>query len=110
MAQGAAAPSDAAKPSPPTRVRVNQGVLKPTYTVKPIYPQAALQLGIFGTVTLKAIIGTDGRVNKVEPLTGDQVLVPAAIAAVEQWTYKPMTAGGNPVEIETQIIVNFKKS
>jgi protein TonB len=88
---------------------VNQGVLKPAHRVDPIYPEAARQLGIYGTFTLKAIIGTDGRVNDLQVLTGDQVLAPAAVAAVPQWTYKPLTANGVPVEIETQIDVRFSR-
>jgi len=34
-------------------------------------------------------------------------LAPSAVAAVKQWRYKPLTVGGVPVEVETQINVKF---
>ena len=35
------------------------------------------------------------------------MLAPAAIEAVKQWKYKPYILNGEPVEVETQITVNF---
>jgi protein TonB len=32
----------------------------------------------------------------------------AAIDAVKQWKYKPYFLNGEPIEIQTQITVNFK--
>jgi len=41
-------------------------------------------------------------------LSGDPVLARAALEAVRQWRYKPYYLDGAPVEIQTQITVNFK--
>jgi len=90
------------------RVRVNQGVLKPLRKVSPVYPEAARNAGIQGTVVLKILIGTDSRVKKVEPVSGDPALVQSAIEAVEQWTYQPLTVKGAPVEVDTQVDVQFR--
>ncbi|MGA7752429.1 MAG: energy transducer TonB, partial [Candidatus Sulfotelmatobacter sp.] len=34
-------------------------------------------------------------------------LAPAAIEAVKQWKYKPFLLNQQPVEVETQVQVNF---
>jgi periplasmic protein TonB len=63
---------------------------------------------IQGTVQLQANIGKDGSVTSVKALSGEAVLSHAAIDAVKQWKYKPYTLNNEPVEIQTQITVNFK--
>jgi periplasmic protein TonB len=76
--------------------------------VSPVYPQSAKQMHIQGTVELQANIGKDGNVTNVKALKGDIGLARAAIDAVKQWKYKPYTLNNEPVEIQTQITVNFK--
>jgi protein TonB len=41
-------------------------------------------------------------------MSGDGLLSRAAQEAVKQWKYKPYYLNGEPVEIQTQILVNFK--
>jgi protein TonB len=36
------------------------------------------------------------------------MLAPAAIDAVKQWQYKPYLLNGKPIEVDTQITVNFR--
>jgi protein TonB len=38
---------------------------------------------------------------------GHPLLVKAAIEAVEQWRYPPYRLNGDPVEVETEVTVNF---
>jgi protein TonB len=57
---------------------------------------------------LEAIVGTDGLVKKLTVMSGDPVLVKAATDAVSRWRYKPTVLNGTPVEVETEIDVNFK--
>jgi protein TonB len=40
-------------------------------------------------------------------LSGHPLLVQAATEAVRQWRYKPTLLNGEPVEVVTQIDVNF---
>ena len=61
-----------------------------------------------GTVQLEAIISKEGAITNLKVLKGDAVLGRAAVDAVRQWRYKPYYLDGQPVEIETQITVNFK--
>jgi len=53
------------------------------------------------------VIGRDGAVQNLEVISGHPLLVPAALDAVKQWVYKPTLLNGNPVEVITQIDVNF---
>jgi len=34
-------------------------------------------------------------------------LAPAAIEGVRQWKYKPYRVNGSPVEVQTDVVVNF---
>ena len=73
----------------------------------PAYPPLAKKAGIQGTVTLHTSIGKDGRVVDVQAISGHPLLIPAAVDAVKQWEYKPTLLNGNPVEVLTQVDVNF---
>jgi TonB family protein len=96
-----------AEPQKPMRVRVSQGTMRPVRSGFPEYPLEARIARRAGIVTLHVVIGTDGDVQEVSQVSGDPTLGKAAAAAVKQWKYKPMTANGKPVEVETDVVVNF---
>jgi TonB family protein len=74
----------------------------------PIYPQDLKLKRVGGTVALTAIIGKQGQVVSLTPLSSsNDELTSAAITAVQKWTYKPYLLNGAPVEIQTVITVNF---
>jgi TonB family protein len=75
--------------------------------IEPIYPALAMWAHIQGTVRLTVIIGKDGRVFKIRRISGHRLLVAAARNAVRQWVYKPVLLGGEPVEVHTDVDVNF---
>jgi TonB family protein len=75
--------------------------------VEPVYPALAKQAQIQGTVELSGLIGKDGRVRDLQLLRGHPLLVQAALSAVKDWVYKPTTINGEPVEVRTEISVNF---
>jgi len=85
---------------------VTQGLL--IKRVQPKYPPAALSIHSQGAVQIAATITREGNVTNLKVLSGDPVLSRAALEAVRQWRYKPYYLDGQPVEIETQITVNFK--
>jgi periplasmic protein TonB len=95
--------------APHQALRVSQGVSQGllVHRVQPVYPQAAMQAGLQGTVLMEATIGKDGSVSSVKVIKGDPVLARAAVNAVRQWKYKPYLLNGEPVGIQTQITVNF---
>jgi protein TonB len=100
-----------AKPSP-LRWKVSGGVERGLLVreVTPLYPPLARQARIQGEVVLQAIIGKDGRIQNLHAISGNPLLIPAALDAVQGWRYRPYLLNGEPVEVETQITVNFKLS
>ena len=105
----ASASTSVPKPSLAT-VRISQGVSQGLVIkrVQPKYPPAALAVRAQGAVQIEATINKEGNVTNLKVLSGDPVLARAALDAVRQWRYKPYYLDGAPVEIETQITVNFK--
>jgi protein TonB len=103
-------PASIPKAPPSQRVRVSQGVVAGllVHQVKPEYPPAAKASHVEGVVTLHAIIGKDGAVKQVQVLGGPPLLARSAEDAVKQWRYKPYVLNGQPVEVDTNITVNFK--
>ncbi len=103
------APVSVPKPAPQT-LRVSQGVMEGLVLkkVQPKYPTQAMQLRIQGTVQLQATVTKEGDIKNLKVLSGDGLLSHAAVDAVKQWKYKPYYLNSEPVEIETQIVVNFK--
>jgi protein TonB len=61
-----------------------------------------------GEVKLEATINKEGNIVDLKVLKGDAVLAHAAMDAVRQWRYKPYYLDRAPVDIQTQITVNFK--
>jgi protein TonB len=100
------------KVATPTRVRVSQGVSTGLLVrkVNPNYPPLARQARIQGQVLLQAEISKDGSIQNLRLISGHPMLAPAAIEAVKQWKYKPYLLNGEPVEVETQVQVNFTLS
>jgi protein TonB len=97
------------KVATPQRVRVSSGVsqgLRIKFQ-QPNYPPLARQARIQGTVILHAVIGKDGAIENLTLVSGHPMLAPAAIEAVKQWRYKPYLLNGEPVEVDTEIQVNF---
>ncbi len=97
-------------PPPPTLIhlrvsRMMEGNL--IHRVDPTYPPMARIARVQGSVVLSAIISKEGTIENVKVLTGHPMLVQAAEAAVKQWRYKPYILNDQPVEVETQITVNF---
>jgi protein TonB len=102
-------PSSAPKLSLST-LKISQGVSEGLLIkrIEPKYPRAALLAHAQGAVQIEATINKEGFVKNAKVLKGDPVLARAALEAVSQWRYKPYYLDGTPVEIQTQITVNFR--
>ena len=107
-----AAPKPTAAPQPEQPVRVGGNVEAALLLSgpKPIYPVIAREARVRGDVLLDAIIGTDGRIEDLHAVSGPVLLVPAAMAAVKQWTYRPTILNGHAVKVATEIVVHFSLS
>jgi TonB family protein len=93
----------------PQRIRVSSGVAQGLLVskVQPEYPPDAKEQRIQGVVVLQAIIDKEGHVANLQLISGHPLLAPAAIEAVKQWKYKPYLLNNTPLEVDTQIQVNF---
>jgi len=74
---------------------------------QPDFPSEAKAKGIEGTVTLDAVVGNDGIIQSLSVQSGDPLLAASALEAVRHWTYRPLKVNGVPVEVATEIDVNF---
>jgi periplasmic protein TonB len=93
----------------PRRVRTSSIELaRVIHRVEPVYPQMARMIHVEGTVELTGVIGTDGRIRELKALSGNPLLVKAAIDAVSQWIYAPPILNGERVEVIAPITVNFR--
>ncbi len=77
------------------------------HRVQPEYPALARQARIEGSVVLRALISRDGKIENLQVVSGHPMLVPSAVEAVRQWRYRPYYLNNEPVEVETQVTVNF---
>lgn|ERR1700722_1520478 len=76
--------------------------------VSPSYPVEAKQQGIEGTVRLHAVIGADGNIQSVQPVSGPEPLVAAAVTAVREWRYGPTLFEGRRVPVHDDISFVFR--
>ena len=75
--------------------------------VRPVYSQDAKRRHIRGTVSLRAVVGVSGDIDKIEVLKGDPILVAAALRAIKKWRYAPCLLNGDPVEWITLVEIPF---
>lgn len=78
------------------------------HDAQPVYPDVARQAGVEGTVRLRVVIGKDGGIQEIRPLSGQLVLLNAAIAAVKEWRYKPLILDGEAQPVVTTVIIEFR--
>ena len=105
IGQGAVVP--APRVTPPRMI--SKGVMDALLVerVEPEYPATAKMIHLSGAVHLSAVIGIDGRIRNLAVVSGNPILAQAAVAAVRLWRYEPTRLNGEPVEVQTQITVNF---
>jgi protein TonB len=106
--RGPRPPQPVVEPPPQKRIIMTQ--LDPAmliHRVEPLYPALARQTHREGRVEMRAIIGTDGRIQSLQVVSGDPLFLLSAREAVQQWRYKPTYLNGQPVEIDTFITVVY---
>jgi protein TonB len=81
----------------------------PEKIILPAYPAVAWQKNVQGRVTLNALISKDGRLRKLRLVGPPSLLSGSVLGAVKKWRYQPRMENGMPVEVETQIAVDFEK-
>jgi protein TonB len=78
-----------------------------TRRVQPDYPYLAKQARVQGPVEMAAVISKQGAIENLQVLSGNPMLIPAALVAVKQWRYRPYILNGDPIEVDTRITVTF---
>jgi len=89
------------------QVQLSSGSAQVISRVDPSYPLLAKQMKVQGAVVLEALISKSGSIQDIEVLSGPAILSEAAREAVKQWHFKPYYQGGQPVETEARVTVNF---
>jgi len=89
------------------QVQMSPGSAQVVSRVNPTYPLLAKQMKVQGAVILEALISRTGSIQGIQVLSGPAILSEAAREAVKQWHFKPYYQGGQPVETEARITVNF---
>lgn len=82
-------------------------VAEPLERVAPVYPDSARAAGVEGAVVVRALVGSDGHVLRVEIQTSVPGLDAAALAAVKKWRFKPATVDGKPRAVWVGVPVTF---
>lgn len=80
------------------------------YKVQPSYPAIARATHVQGQVIFTAVISKAGAIENLQLVSGHPLLVFAAREAILRWRYKPTLLSGEPVEVITNIVVNFTLS
>jgi len=81
--------------------------LNPEVRVEPVYPPAARSQGLQGMVHVLVTLDLAGHVTQAEALGGREILRPAALDAVRQWSFRPVLRDGHPVYAYTDVTVDF---
>jgi len=81
---------------------------QPLFKGEPVYPAIARTAHITGAVELECVVGVDGHMREVKVLSGNPLLVRAAVDAAWKWVYAPSQLNGVPIEIVTLLTFSFK--
>jgi len=77
--------------------------------VKPVYPENVREAGIEGVIRLQGVIGVDGAIVGLRVVASNNTdLAAAAVESVRQWRYRPAMLNGVPIEVVTDIAVEFE--
>jgi TonB family protein len=81
----------------------------PVVRVNPVYPELAKDARVQGTVIVKVMVGTDGRVldTHIDPAFSIPLLDAAAVEAARRWVFTPALANGRPVVVWVALPFRF---
>ncbi|MCJ2186894.1 energy transducer TonB [Novosphingobium beihaiensis] len=82
---------------------------KALFIKPPAYPRSARLHHEQGTVKLLVLVGPDGRVDDIEiaASSGSKALDRAALKAVKEWRWEPMSNGGAPTAVRGYVVIPF---
>jgi protein TonB len=77
-------------------------------SARAIYPSAAKQSAVQGSVTVAANVDATGKITGARALNGPMILREAAVDSVKQWKYSPALVDGKPAASLVTVNVEFK--
>jgi periplasmic protein TonB len=95
--------------TPPVEIGARLNMRNPS-DLQPSYPLDLVRLGVEGSVTVRVLVGTDGRVKAVEPIrVADQgFLKVTREQALRKWRFSPATRDGVAIESWREMTVRFQ--
>lgn len=93
------------------RIRVSERVLNDMASkrVLPQPPWSKENGHEKGEVTIGVLVDYDGTVKRTHVMSGDPVLGDVAEDAVKQWQFRPFTLNGEPVQVDSRVVIKFSK-
>jgi Gram-negative bacterial TonB protein C-terminal len=88
------------------RITLSSDILVDQYQVRPVWP--AFPHHVPGKVNVRFVVGKDGTVVEAEALDGPEVLHKPSLDAVRQWQFRPYLILGEPVEVESRTVFEFR--
>jgi len=95
-------------PSAEEALEPENDINTPLEMTPPVYPESAKQARLEGTVVLNIVVDKNGKVKRLDPISGDQQLADAAMKAVSKWRYRPALVNGKRVQSFKQVEMKFK--
>lgn len=96
-------------PQKPVPAHISSGVIAGNKLTgsTPVYPPIAKAAHVSGAVVLHAVISRAGSIQSLSVVSGPEMLRANAVAAVQDWRYRPYLLNGEPTDVDTTITVNF---
>jgi protein TonB len=104
------APPVAEGPRVPVRVGGNVKPPRLLFGPEPDYPVLAKQARLSGVVVIEAVIDEHGKVTGMRAISGQPMLIPAALSAVSKRRYEPTVLDGEPTPIDLRVEISFSFS
>jgi len=102
---------DLPKPEPFTAAPVRREArIDPRSELKPPYPASEQRMGTEGVVTIRVLIGADGKVKGAEKMSAtNDIFYQATVRhALRNWRFKPATLDGRPIESSKVMTLHFE--
>jgi protein TonB len=101
-------PTPTSQPRAPIRVGGRVRPPRPLVQAAPVFPILAKQTKLEGNVSIDAVIDTEGNVVEMRVVSGNPLLISAALEAVRQWKYEPTYLNDRPIAVQLVVTVIFK--
>ena len=102
-------PPPTIQPDGPVKIGGNVKEPRLISSVLPVYPIGAIQAGVQGDVVIQTTIDKDGKVVEMHVVSGPTMLRQAALDALRRWKYEPSMLDGQPVAVQMQVTIKFRR-